>query len=133
MPRLRIGLNATTPGRVLVLTDKVGTRRQLSAYLDAQGYQVAEARSAPEAVATVDQEPPDLVLLELHDLTGLDALREIRRSARDLPIIVLTGNQDVELAKMAVRAGAADVLFKPVDGNRLNRAVASAAALVGAP
>jgi DNA-binding response OmpR family regulator len=53
------------------------------------------------------------------DMTGLDLLKHLRKQNIDVPVIVMTGQGDEILKKMAVDAGAVTMLHKPVNGNEL--------------
>lgn len=80
--------------------------------------QVALEIHAEETVAAglqhLASHPVDLILLDLHlpDSTGLDTFRAVDSAAEDIPIIIFSGNKDVELALEAVREGAQDYLVK---------------------
>ncbi|MCB0162697.1 MAG: response regulator [Anaerolineae bacterium] len=70
--------------------------------------------SLSEAVETLSQTPYDLLLLDLSlpDAWGLDTVKQVRQQTLDIPVVVLTGNADAELALEAVRLGAQDYLVK---------------------
>ncbi|HRV93357.1 MAG TPA: response regulator [Anaerolineae bacterium] len=70
--------------------------------------------SLGEAIESLGQTPFDLLLLDLSlpDAWGLDTVKQVRQQALDIPIVVLTGNADAELALEAVRLGAQDYLVK---------------------
>lgn len=70
--------------------------------------------SLTKAVETLGQTSFDLLLLDLSlpDAWGLDTVKLVRQQALDIPIVVLTGNADAELALEAVRLGAQDYLVK---------------------
>jgi DNA-binding NtrC family response regulator len=97
----------------------------LVAALARDGHDVAVARGEAPALAAVRDARPDLVLLDTGEpgVDGLELLRRLRRDTPDLRVIVLTAAADVELARMAIKLGAADCLFTPVDPDRLRGAV----------
>ncbi len=79
-----------------------------------------------DALPQLRQQPYEVVILDLSlpDTEGLDGLTRLREVAPELPVVVLTGRNDLELGVNAVRAGAQDYLFKgQVDGRLLIRSV----------
>jgi FixJ family two-component response regulator len=93
--------------------------------LDARGFESAEA-----FLAALDPVAPGCLLLDVH-LPGLDGLALQRRLAEQgaaLPIVFLTGHGDIPMTVTAVKAGAVDVLTKPVDAAKLVAAVRAALA-----
>ncbi|MDZ7733032.1 MAG: response regulator [Acidimicrobiia bacterium] len=91
-------------------SDKLGF---VSDAAETAGYEVLAATdNGPDMLTLVEQYHPDLVLLDedLHYLTGLDALPEIRESSPSTEVILLT--RDEELRELAMRAGAFGVVYK---------------------
>lgn len=118
---------ATRPhARILVVDDEPWVRDLLCEFLRAEGYTVTQAATADEAFGALRQDSPDLVLLDigLPDIDGLDVLRRLRAADPGLGVIILTGNQDVVLARAGLQIGAVDCLFKPSGLDRLGSAVA---------
>ena len=102
--------------RVLVVEDEPGLRSYLVPLLQREGYATDEAASGGEALATIHDRRPDLVLLDvgLPDLSGLEVCREVRRLPGYLPVIMLTGldSREDELRGFQVKAD--DYISKPV-------------------
>jgi two-component system NtrC family response regulator len=107
--------------RILIVDDEASQRDILGGFLRKQGYAVRQAASAPDALALLRAEPPDLLLTDvrLPGMSGLDLLREARSLSPDLPVIVVTAYGNVADAVEAMRAGAVDYVVKPVDLNAL--------------
>jgi len=100
--------------KILVVDDAPQVRRVMRAALTAEGYTVYEARNGEEALESLRETPPDLILLDVNmpQMDGLTACREIRRSSA-VPIIMLTV-RDAEHDKVAaLDAGADDYVVKP--------------------
>jgi two-component system KDP operon response regulator KdpE len=100
--------------KILVVDDAPQVRRVMRTSLTAQGYTVYEARSGEEALESLRDAPPDLILLDVNmpRMDGLTACREIRRDSA-VPIIMLTV-RDAERDKVAaLDAGADDYVVKP--------------------
>ncbi len=113
---------------VLVIVDGDDRMREtLGDYLEHEGYGINRAGDADEAFTALREARPDLVLLDigLPGMDGLEVLRRIRHDAPNVGVILLTGDEDVELARVGLQIGAVDCLFKPIDLERLGRAVAS--------
>jgi len=101
-------------GRILVVDDEPQIRRVLKTALTAEGYFVADAKSAEESFAKLREDRFDLVLLDVNmpGLSGLEACQEIRRNS-EIAIIMLTV-RNAEFDKVAaLDAGADDYVIKP--------------------
>lgn len=86
------------------------------------------ARTAAVGLERLRAKPPDVVLLDLRlpDMTGLEVHEEIRRIDARIPVIFVTVAKTADTAIEAIRQGAFDYLFKPLDLNELRRAIESA-------
>jgi two-component system LytT family response regulator len=119
--------------RIVVIDDEPLARRGVRAHLSpvANAEIVAECRNGREAVAAIRTHAPDLILLDIHlpDFDGFEVLRQIDAKARPL-VIFLTAYEEHALA--AFEAHALDYLLKPIDNERLLRAVERASQLIAA-
>jgi two-component system response regulator (stage 0 sporulation protein F) len=120
-------------GRILVVDDEAPVREVLTEYFTTEGYAVEGAGSGAEALTVVRGGRADLVLLDVRmpGLDGVQVLRKIREINGDVPVIMVTANEDVSLAKETLKLGAFDYVAKPFDFDYLDRAVAAGLALVG--
>ena len=95
--------------RILIVDDNPAVRRYLRAILEQQeAWQVSgEARSGAEALQSVLQGPPDLVVLDyqMPDLNGVDVARQISEMFPKLPILMVTLHLSKQLADAAREAG----------------------------
>ncbi|MBB1473297.1 hybrid sensor histidine kinase/response regulator [Luteimonas sp. MC1782] len=106
----------TAQGRVLVVDDQQANLRVVSALLARHGYEVAVADNGPAALAMVEAQVPDLVLLDMMmpGMDGFGVMAEIReRALLRVPVVFLTAAQDRELLLRAFGAGAVDYVTKP--------------------
>jgi len=112
--------------RILVVDDEAWVRDLLCEYLSTQGHSVTQAATADQAFTALRRENPDLILLDigLPDIDGLEVLQQIQVQKPGIAVIILTGNQDVVLARAGLQIGAVDCLFKPSGLDRLGSAVA---------
>ena len=120
-------------GRILVVDDEAPVREVLTEYFTTEGYAVEGAGSGAEALTAVRGGRADLVLLDVRmpGLDGVQVLRKIREINGDVPVIMVTANEDVSLAKETLKLGAFDYVAKPFDFDYLDRAVAAGLARAG--
>jgi len=112
-------------GRILIVDDEQTVREVLAEYFVEQGYQVSTASSGVEALRGLADSRPDLVLLDVRmpGLDGVETLRRLRESAPGISVIMVTANEDVELARDTLKLGALDYVAKPFDFAYLERSV----------
>ncbi len=117
---------------IVLVDDHPLVRQGLRAVLDdAEGLEVvAEAADGRDGVRLCVEHRPDVVLMDLQmpGLHGLDATREVRRTAPETAVLVLTMFDDDDTVFAAVAAGAAGYLLKGADGADIVAAVRAAAA-----
>ncbi len=108
---------------VLVVDDVAANRELLLARLADLHYDVREARDGIQALESVEEREPDLILLDV-DMPRLDGIAVCERlkahpTRRLIPIVILTASQDRETRLRGIAAGADDYLSKPFDANEL--------------
>ena len=114
---------------LLVVEDNAGDARLLSEMLNEEGghnRELIHASSMAEAESLLENHSVDIILLDLGlpDAQGLDAVRRARAIASRLPLIVLTGLDDEEIAGLALQEGAQDYIIKgQIDHRGLLRAM----------
>lgn len=119
----------TSPlGRVLVVDDDPNVSTTLRDLLVELGYVVKNAVRGTEALQLVPVFEPDVVLLDLQmpGMSGVDVLDHLHRDDPALPVIIVTGNEDEEVARRTLRGGAFDYVSKPFTIEVLARVVAAA-------
>jgi len=113
--------------KILIVDDHAifrdGLRRILSD--EFKGATFGDAANATEALDRVWKEKWDVVLLDItmHGRTGLDVLKEIRSSASDLPVLILSAHPEEQYAVRVLRAGATGYLTKESAAQELCKAV----------
>jgi len=107
---------ATQRRRILVCDDEEGIRESVALILG-DDYDLAMAANGDEAIQKIQQGDFDLVLLDIQmpRVGGLQALEWIKRTEPDLPVVMLTAYQSVEVAKQALKLGATDYIPKPFE------------------
>jgi DNA-binding NtrC family response regulator len=113
---------------VLVVDDESVLAGAMGDYLGRHGFSVTLKSSGEEALATIERQPPDIVVLDyrLPRMDGLALLRRIKESRPEVEVIMLTAHGSVESAVEAMKLGAFDYLNKPVDLEELRLVVAKA-------
>jgi signal transduction histidine kinase len=108
-------------GRVLIIDDEKVILDLTAIILRNRGYQVATAVSAQEGFSVIEQERPELVLLDymMPNVDGLTALKEIRARYPDTYVIMFTGKGSEEIAVELMKAGASDYVLKPFNNQDL--------------
>ena len=119
-------------GRVLVVDDEPDIRRIVRMTLEKAGYDVQEAADGKKAIEVLTTGENRLMLdviitdIRMPAINGLEAIAYFRKEYPRVPIIVLTGFPDVEMATSLMGQGIVDYLVKPVEGQRVKAAVAKA-------
>jgi two-component system, NtrC family, response regulator HydG len=119
----------TKPPRVLIVDDDEGHAEALMEGLEVDGYVCQVAHSGKEGLERMAEETFDAILTDLvmHEVSGLEILKEARTLQPDAVVILITGHGSIETAVDAMRLGAADYLAKPVRigelRTRLSRAI----------
>lgn len=119
-----------TKNIIYIVDDDPSVRKSLSWLLESASYQTLSYASAKEFLAGYDAEKTGCLLLDVRmpEATGLQLQSTLEQKNIDIPIIFISGHVDVRLASEAFRAGACDVLTKPVDVDILLERVAEALA-----
>jgi putative two-component system response regulator len=100
--------------KVLIVDDEIGPRESLRMILK-PNYNVFTVENGYAAIQMVKQIDPDIITLDLKmpGLSGIDALKEIRESAPDVIVIIITGYGTLQSAIEAIRYGVFDYISKP--------------------
>jgi DNA-binding response OmpR family regulator len=115
-------------GRVLVVEDEPEVALVLHDALQEFGYEVRVAVNGHEALRLAADYRPAVVLLDLWlpGLPGESVLEKLRREAPGIPVIIVSGNRDDDVARAMLRRGAFDYIAKPFDLAVLERVVTAA-------
>lgn len=103
--------------RLLIVDDIEAMRLALEECLRLQGYDVVSAGTGEEALELLRSQRFDLLLTDqaMPGLSGIELAEVTSRMHPDVPIVLLTGHTDVELAKASLQRGASDFVTKPVN------------------
>jgi len=102
--------------RILVVDDEPDSVELLKEFLSTKGYEVITASSGEAALRKAKEERPHLILLDVRmpGMSGLDVLRQIRESDKEVGIIMVTGVNEEETGRQALEMGAFDYIVKPL-------------------
>jgi len=114
--------------KVLIVDDEKLIRWSVRRQLEEWGYMALEAESGTGGLAHIRAESPDLILLDvrLPDLSGIEVLREIKQNNLSIPVIMITGDPQLDDIKTAIKLGALDFIKKPLDFDELQVTIAGA-------
>ncbi len=112
-------MHATNPVRLLVVDDLADNRALLSRLFASRGFETAQADSGAAALAMIERQPFDAVLLDIMmpGMDGIEVLKIIRvtRSPSHLPVIMVSGKSAKMDIALALELGANDYITKPID------------------
>jgi len=108
--------------RIMIVDDDPSLTRTLELYFRGKGYHVSVFGTGREALEYWRTEEPDLVLLDvqLPDMDGPEALERAKGEALEGEVVMITAFHDTEATLKAIRLGAADYLYKPIDLDALD-------------
>jgi len=101
---------------ILVVDDEASICQSLKGILTDEGYEVAIAQSGEDAIKMIDEDLPDLVLLDiwLPGIDGIKTLERIKTAHPDLRVVMMSGHGTIETAVKATKLGAFDFIEKPL-------------------
>ncbi len=103
--------------KILIVDDNEDNRDVLSRRLKKRGFETSIAIGGKEAIAAVDDERPDLVLMDMNmpELDGWEATKMIREQGNQVPVIALTAHAMTGDRERAIEAGCTEYHTKPVE------------------
>ena len=102
---------------VLTVDDEISICETIADFLKTKGYKVKISQSGEEALEMIEDEKPDIILLDLNmpGMGGEATLREIKKRYYDVPVIMISMIDDENKALELLNAGASDYVPKPID------------------
>jgi len=103
---------------ILIIDDEADIRNLLADIFADEGYEVHKAAHSEQALAVIKKESIDLIVLDIwldnSDMDGIHILKHLKNSDyRDIPVLMISGHGNVELAVNAMKIGAFDFIEKP--------------------
>lgn len=121
-----------TNGLVLVVDDEPDVRKVVRMTLEKAGYDVIEAEDGEKAIQAISKDENPLMLdviitdIRMPKINGVEAINYFQQQWPRVPLIVLTGFPDMEMATGFLKQGIVDYLVKPVEKEKLIKSVAKA-------
>ncbi|GJL54463.1 MAG: hypothetical protein NPIRA02_15950 [Nitrospirales bacterium] len=119
-------------GLVLVVDDEPDVRKVVRMTLEKSGYEVLEAEDGEKAIEEVKKGENSMLLsliitdIRMPNMNGIDVINYYRKEWPSVPLIVLTGFPDMDMATSMLKHGIVDYLVKPVEAEKLRASVAKA-------
>lgn len=103
--------------KILIIDDEESIRESLKLFLSELNYDVVVASNGYEGLEGMQRQHPDLIItdLKLPDIDGLEVLRQIKESDKNIPCIIMTAYDDINSTIKAMQLGAYDYIEKPIE------------------
>ena len=110
-------------GDILIVDDERDIRELISDILEDEGFATRLAGNSDEAIAAINSEPPALMILDIwlkdSRMDGIDILKATKRDNPDVPVVIISGHGNIEIAVAAIKQGAYDFIEKPFNIDQL--------------
>ena len=108
---------------ILIVDDNTDIRNIINELVQDAGYKTRIAANYNQALAEIDKKLPDVALLDVKldkgDNDGIELLSHIKTKNKDIPVIIISGHANIEMAIKALHHGAFEFIEKPFDQERL--------------
>jgi len=108
---------------ILIVDDEQDIRELIGDILGDEGYAVRLAANSDDCMAEINAEPPALMILDIwlkdSRMDGIDILKTVKRDNPDVPVVIISGHGNIEIAVAAIKQGAYDFIEKPFNIDQL--------------
>jgi two-component system nitrogen regulation response regulator NtrX len=115
---------------ILIVDDEQDIRELIGDILRDEGYQTRLAANSDDCMAEINADPPSLMILDIwlkdSRMDGIDILKTVKRDNPDIPVVIISGHGNIEIAVAAIKQGAYDFIEKPFNIDQLMVVVARA-------
>ena len=109
--------------KILIVDDEHDIRSLIGDILEDEGFEVHLAANADECLNFLNTEEPDLIILDIwlkdSRMDGIDILKIVKRDNSDVPVVIISGHGNIEIAVAAIKQGAYDFIEKPFNIDQL--------------
>ena len=110
-------------GDILITDDERDIRELISDILKDEGYSTRLAGTSDECMSQIASAPPALMILDIwlkdSNMDGIDILKTVKRDYPDIPVVIISGHGNIEIAVAAIKQGAYDFIEKPFNIDQL--------------
>lgn len=110
-------------GDILIVDDERDIRELIADILRDEGYSTRLAANSDACMAEINAEPPALMILDIwlkdSNMDGIDILSKVKRDNPDIPVVIISGHGNIEIAVAAIKQGAYDYIEKPFNIDQL--------------
>ena len=108
---------------ILIVDDERDIRELISEILIDEGYTTRLAGTSEDAMREVTSQPPGLLILDIwlkdSDMDGIDILKKVKSDYSEVPVVIISGHGNIEIAVAAIKQGAYDFIEKPFNIDQL--------------
>ena len=109
--------------KILIVDDEKDIRNNIKAILTDEGYLTNTAENSDETLDLIKKNIFDLIILDVwlnaSTLDGIELLKAIKNSHQEIPIVIISGHGNIEMAVEAIKEGAQEFIEKPFSSERL--------------
>jgi two-component system, NtrC family, nitrogen regulation response regulator NtrX len=108
---------------ILIVDDEKDIRELVGEILKEEGFSVRLAGNSDECMAQINADTPSLLILDIwlkdSQMDGIDILKTVKRDNPDIPVVIISGHGNIEIAVAAIKQGAYDFIEKPFNIDQL--------------
>ncbi len=108
---------------ILIIDDNADIRLILNELITEEGYKTRLAANYNQALIEIDKKLPDVAIIDVKldkgDNDGIELLNHIKKKNKDIPVIIISGHANIEMAIKSLKSGAFEFIQKPFDKERL--------------
>ncbi len=117
-------------GEILIVDDERDIRELISDILKDEGYTTRLAANSRECMAALEERRPALIILDIwlrdSEMDGIEILKAVKRNNPGIPVVIISGHGNIEIAVAAIKQGAYDFIEKPFNIDQLMVVIARA-------
>ena len=111
------------PAEILIIDDNSEIRFLLSETIGDLGHNIRQAANYNQALNEIDKKLPDVAIIDVKldkgDNDGIELLNHIKKKDSDVPVIIISGHANIQMAIDSLKSGAFEFIQKPFDSKRL--------------